>query len=302
MARDFRNIVDNISQFVPDLSVILIKQRVNRRYQQILKLRDWEYLNDNTTTGTSWSISTGTSCKISYGSTSLISRDQSGCSFYSHHAGWWIRFGSEPQPYEVSSVSGTSRLTLLTPYTGTSVGLSGSSFTLFKATYRTGVSCSEIKGITYKSRLKEKSQTELARLDPEYTDTGEPIYYAITEQSRHQGRVKFRLYPITDSTSYVLKIYYKKLLSDLSSDTDIPVCSPELLESWALYDCYKMAAIKNPVYMQLMREQKEELRAILHEEIENDLGTTSLPSKIRDATSAGYINDDYHLDHDTEPW
>ena len=302
MAKDFGTIVGNISQFVPDLSTIVIKQRVNYRYQQILKIRDWEYLNDNTTTSTSWPIYTGSSCKVGYGKTAVLSRDQSGCSFRAHHAGWWIRFGSEAQTYEVGSVSGTSRLILSTPYTGTSTGLSGSSFTLFKAIYTSSVSISDIRSMVYKSEIRQKSLVELNRLDPEHSDTGEPYYFSIIEQNRYQGRLKWRFYPITDSTPYTIKIYFQKLVSDLSADSDVPLCSPELLETWALYDCYKIATIKNPVYLQLMRVQSEDLRSHLHEEIENDLRTASLPSKVHDTMSSLVLNDDFNLDHDTEEW
>lgn len=49
---DFRLIVLNIKQFCPQLSVPVIKQRVNVRYQQILGYEDWEFLNSSTTLST----------------------------------------------------------------------------------------------------------------------------------------------------------------------------------------------------------------------------------------------------------
>lgn len=299
---NFGTIVSNIGQFVPDLSEIVIKQRVNYRYQQIMKLRDWEYLKDNITTGTSMIVSTGSSCKVSYQGTSIISRDQSGTSFYAHHVGWWMRFGAEPQPYEISAVTDTSRLTIKSPYSGNSNGLTGTSFTLFKAIYRTAVSMSHIYSIVYQSPLEEISQSRLLRMDPEMTSTGEPTMYCVVERSRHQGRVKYQLWPTASSAPYNIRVYYKKLVADLSASTEVPLCSTELLEAWALYDCYKLAIIKNPNYGKLLTVQAQELGAIRAEEIDSDLETTSLPDKVLDSAGATIMNDDYALDHDTEGW
>lgn len=173
---------------------------------------------------------------------------------------------------------------------------------MFKPTYQTSVSMAKIYSIVHDTELKEKSLAQINRIDPERTSTGTPECYAIVEQNRHSGRIKFQLWPIADSSSHPLRIYYQKLLSDLSADSDVPACSSQLLEAWALYDCYKIAAIENPVYLQLADRQKMEIREILHEEVQADLQISSLPHKVRDELVGDVINDVYALDHDTEDW
>ncbi len=300
---DFRTIALSLKQFVPELSLPVIRLRINQRYQQIMRFRDWEYLNASITTGTSTIVSTSTSCKVGYGATLVVQRDQSGTSFRANHASWWIRFGTEAQPYEVTSVTDTSRLVLSAPYSGTTTGLSaGTSFTLFKPDYVSGVSMSRINSIVYKSRMKETSLGNLNKIDPEMTSTGEPTHWAVVSQSRNRGRIRFRLWPTASDTPYGIKIYYQKKVDDLSADTDIPLCSPELLEAWALYDCYKMGITKNPLYAKLLGEQKAETREILHDEVQADLNIATLPHKVRDATTGTYINDDFAYDHDVEEW
>ena len=42
----------NLKQFCPQLSIPVIKQRINIRYQQILGMEDWEFLNDSSTIST----------------------------------------------------------------------------------------------------------------------------------------------------------------------------------------------------------------------------------------------------------
>ena len=296
---DYRTIALNIKEHVPDLSVIVIKQRINQRYQQIVKLRQWEYLKDDVLMSIPYSLNSGTSISTSYGATGVTASSGSP-DFLSSHVGWWIRFGSEPQPYEVASVDSTTTVTLASNYSGTSVGLSGSSFTLFKAIHTTGVSVAEILGMVYDQPIRECSLAWLNSYDPERISTGQPERYAIVEQNRYRGRVKFQFWPVCDSTPYGVRVYYKQLVSNLSSDTDNPVCSPELLETWAIHDCYKIAAIKNPIYLQLAKEQWRSVRHHLSIEIENDLETATLPDKIRDLSAGRGINDDYRLDHDVD--
>jgi hypothetical protein len=173
---------------------------------------------------------------------------------------------------------------------------------MFKPQYTSAVSMDKIYSIVHDTQRKEKSLAELNRIDPERTSTGTPECYAIVEQNKYTGRIKYQLWPIADSQGHSLRIYYKKLVADMSADAAIPLCSPQLLEAWALEDCYRIAAIDNPVYLQLARDQHMLVREHLHEEVQIDLQHTSLPDSVRDVMEGPYINDDYRLDHDTEPW
>ena len=46
---NFRLMALNIKQFCPQLSIPVIKQRINVRYQQVIGMEDWEFLNESTT-------------------------------------------------------------------------------------------------------------------------------------------------------------------------------------------------------------------------------------------------------------
>ena len=298
---NFKQLALNIQQFVPDLSVVVIKQRINQRYQQILRYRDWEFLNDEITFGTEPYVSSGTSATIAYGSKMVRISTTSGVSFSPSKIGWYIRFGSEYQPYEITGCTGGPTSTtaqLGSAYASTASDQTGVSFTLFKSRYVISTSAGNLSAIVYQDRLAEVSLQWIDQTDPDRSSTGTPERYAIVEQNKARGYVTIELWPPTDSDSHNLRARFRKIASDLSADSDEPLCAPELLEAWALYDCYKIATIKNPNYRILLAEQKQELRDILHEEVQRDLNQSSLPTKVRDTMSARFVNDDFALDHD----
>ena len=70
---NFRLIALNIQKFVPMLSIPVIKQRINVRYQQIIGAEDWSFLNDSTTVRLVEQISnTSTeSCAVTQGSATV---------------------------------------------------------------------------------------------------------------------------------------------------------------------------------------------------------------------------------------
>ncbi len=300
---DYRTLTLNIQAFVPDLSVIVIKQRVNMRYQQIVKMRDWEYLKDNLMLGTGYYRNTGTSVTTSYGATGITQAAAgSGNTWTSSQIGWWLRFGSEPQAYEVSAVNGVAGTTmsLKTGYSGNTVGLTGSSYTLFKNQYEVGANVGEILSIVYDQPIREVPLSWMNRVDPERTSTGQPKKYSVVERDKYRGVVTIQFWPATASSPYGIRVYYKRTINDLSANTDEPVCSPELLEAWALYDCYKIATVKNPNYSKLARDQMVDVRTLLAIEIESDLDSASLPDRIKDVVRGSYVDDVYGLDHDVD--
>jgi len=70
---DFRLMALNIKQFVPMLSIPVIKQRINVRYQQILGTEDWVFLNDSTVIRIEEVVSntSSESCAVTQGSTTV---------------------------------------------------------------------------------------------------------------------------------------------------------------------------------------------------------------------------------------
>jgi len=300
---NFRKMYLNIKEFCPKLSIPVIKERINIRYQQILAAEDWEFLYDTTTVrlvAIHESLD-GETVQVAQGDTAVTG---TGTTFTSAHEGYYIRFGSDSQPYVVSSVTDTTHLVLETAYGDDSD--SSMSYSLYPRSYSPSVGdVGEILSIAYNSKLGEVSEGFLYRLDPERDSTGEPTYYRIFSKSKaDQGTVSFEVWPIPDE-DYVVTVSYKRTVSALSEDTDEPVFRPELLEAGALWDCYRMCfnLTQNPAFMGMARDSRNEYDRLMRDMLLEDLRTASIPQRIRSFESDSPIwNNEYYIDHDTEPW
>ena len=80
----------------------------------------------------------------------------------------------------------------------------------------------EITSIVYQSELKEVSEKYLNELDPERDSTGSPQFWRVFSKSSALGVVSFEIWPIPDQ-DYVVTIFYKKLIAELSAGTTTPV-------------------------------------------------------------------------------
>lgn len=294
---NFRLMVLNIKQFCPQLSVPVIKQRVNIRYQQVLGYEDWEFLKDSTNIkiiGQS-SNSSSQSCSVTEDSTTVTG---SGTSWSSAMDGWLFRVGTDEQPYVISSVNSTTSITLETAYGGTTD--TDADFAYWPRYYSPSVGdVGEVLSVVHQVELEEKSQAWLNTLDPERKSTGSPLYWSVFSKDDALGAVNLEIYPPADE-DYVVTVNYKKLTSDLSDDSDEPVFRAELLEAGALWDCYRLVygVTQNPAYIGLARDAQNEFQMLLRQMVIEDLSTASLPRKVRQTGDRLWFDDNFYVDHD----
>jgi len=286
----------NIKQFCPQLSVPVIKQRINVRYQQVLGYEDWEFLKASTTVRVLGQVgNTSTeSCSVTEGSASVVG---SSTAWTSAMNGWLFRVGTDSQPYVISSVTSGTTLTLETVYGGETDA--SADFTYWPRYYSPASDVGEVLNVVYQTELIERSQAQLNQLDPERESVGNPLYWSVFSKDDALGAVNIELYPPADE-DYVVTVNYKKLVSDLSADTDEPVFRPELLEAGALWDCYRLVygVTQNPTYIGMARDAQNEFQILLRQITIEDLSTASLPRRVRRAVEVQGFDNNFYVSHD----
>lgn len=299
---NFRLMALNIRQFVPMLSIPVIQQRINVRYQQILGAEDWVFLNESTVIRIveKASNSSSESCAVTQGSTTVTGSGTS----WSGIAGYLFRIGTESQPYVISSVDSTTQLLLETEYALDDA--SAQDFSYWPQSYSPAVdNVTEVKSVVYQSGLREVTKEFLNQMDPERESTGPPTYWSVFSKTTALGIVSIEIWPAGD-TDYAVTVFYKKMVSDLSESTDIPVFRSEVLEAGALWDCYRQAfgVTQNPAFIGLARDAQTEFQGLQRQMIIEDLNTSSLPRRVRDHTesSGPWDSNQFGLDHDTGVW
>lgn len=296
---DFRTMYLNIRAFCPQLSIPVIKQRINARYQQVIGLEEWNFLNDSTnvrlyeitenTSSQSVAV-TQDSATVTGTSTTWDSEDID--------TGWYFRVGSDAQFYIVSSVDSNTAITLETTYGKDTA--TGQDFSYWKGVYDPSVdNVSEIISIVHDHPLIEKSQEYLNSIDPERSSTGSPMYWRTYYKSNALDTANFEIWPIPDD-DYVVTVYYKKTVDDLSANTDVPIFRSDVLEAGALWDCYRMsfAITQNPAYIGMARDAAGDYQRLIRELIIEDLGTSSLPRRVRDVSEGHVWDNNYWVRHD----
>jgi hypothetical protein len=297
---DLRLMALNIRQFCPDLSIPVIKQRINMRYKQILGYEDWEFLYDSTTVRL-YGIHNSVDGETITVAQSGVTVAGTGTTFTLWSAADRLRVGDDEQPYLIDTINSDVELLLSTAYGLSSV--TGSDYSIFRPIYSPGVGdVAEIVQIVHQRPLTETTLTWLNKIDPERVSTGAPTRYRVATKTQAHGIVSFEIWPIPDQ-DYVITIYYKKLIPSLVNDTDEPVFRPDLLEAGSLWDCFRLqfSITNNPAYMGMARDARseyfDELRKFIHE----DMRTGSTSTRVRDVMNrTSFFDDEFLLDHDTE--
>lgn len=294
---NFITICRNIQELVPEVSVIVIKQRVNIRYQQILKMREWEFLRSTTLVATAANYETGT-LAITSGDNAVTG---TGTTFTAAMVGRSLFIGAtHSQPYGISVFNSATSLALSSTFAPAD-NASAETFSVKALRYSPSVGdIARIERITIDERpLVEKPPGFFDIIDPDRSTTGEPVYYSVVGKSRQSGTITFEIHPVPDG-EYVMKVVYFKKASDLSSDTETPLIDIELLEAGALWDCYRIFAAKNPSYIGLARDARTDYFSSLQLAIEQDLEQASLPDKVKDVSDieSALLSDEFMLDHD----
>lgn len=295
---DFRMMALNIREFVPVLSLIVIKQRINIRYKHILGLEEWEFMHDDTTVTLSGQVASGAGVTVAVatGSSAVVG---TGTTFTNVAVGDWMRFGSENQPYKIASITDATNLTLETTYGGSS-DLTASAYTTFRTIYTPVVNTvGEIVSIWYDYELYEVSEDWIGRTDPKRVSTGSPTHFRIYSKTKADGIVTFEVWPVPDQ-AYVVIVNFDKYVPDLEEDTDEPVFRPEFLEAGALWDCYRQAfaVTQNPGWMGMARDAKKDYELEAVKMIMEDQRTSTMSRRVKDTMTGYLFNDNFHASHD----
>lgn len=297
---DLRLMSLNIREFCPDLSIPVIRQRINIRYKQILAAESWEFLNDSTTVrliGIHESGDDADTVAVPFNSVTVTGTSTK---FTDANIGAHIRIDAEAQPYVISAVGSSTSLTLETSYGGSTQ--TEADYNLYKTIYTPVVGDVDvITSIVYQSPLAEKSDAFLNIIDPERSSTGSPVYWRNFSKTRAHGLVSFEIWPTPDQ-DYVITVFYKKLASELTAGTDEPIFRAEVLEAGALWDCYRLAfaKTKNNTYVGLARDARNDFSDLQRQMLIEDLAISSLPNRVRDVSGVKIWDDNFFARHDTE--
>lgn len=286
-----------IQQKVPEVSLPLIKSYINVRQRQILQKRDWEFLNKQTLIATAAAYEDGT-ISITSGATAVVGV---GTVFTTAMVGRSLYVGTtHAQGYIISAYTDGLNITLATGYAPVS-DASGEDFSIKALRYTPAVDdIAILSRIVYDERqLIEKPLDYFDRIDPDRSDTGEPVYYAVVGKSAQSGTVTFEIFP-APAGEYVLRVVYKRKAPDLSANSDESLIDAHLLEAAVLWDCYRIFGAKNPAYIGLARDAKIDYAGALQDAIDEDLELTSLPDKVRDVSGGDsyMFSDEYSVNHD----
>lgn len=298
---DYRLMTLNIRAFCPELSVPVIKQRINARYQQIIGLEDWNFLNESTTVrlyGVT-NNSAAQSVAVIQGSP-IVTGTLTTWDSEDIDTGWFFRVGTDAQPYIILTQDSDTQVTLETNYGKTAVPVGG--FSYWKGVYSPAVAnVGKIISIVHDHALPEKSQEYLNSIDPERSSEGSPTYWRAYSKTTSLGIVSFEIWPIPDA-DYVVTVFYKKIISELSTNTDVPIFRSEVLEAGALWDCYRMsfAITQNPAYIGMARDAKVDYDRLLRELIIEDLNLSSLPERVRDVSGGHTWDNNFWTKHDVD--
>ncbi len=296
----FRDIKQNIQLDVPDIDIITIGIRVNKRYQQLLKFWQWSFLKGQRVLGTVAPYGTGT-VDVTNGSTTVTG---TGTTFTSAMAGRQLRVGNADAYYEISAFVSTTEITLKSSYAG--VTASGQTFSLFQNVYSLASDVKELYTINYNFRLREKDAEYLDRWDAARKSTGPPEWYVYRGKDS-SGNQQIELYPVPASTYELRYLYYKKV-ANMSADTDEPLIREDALEIGTLIDCYRMlivksrSAIEKAAYRDLLRDARDEFNRLLAEAMMEDSRIESQRSNVKDAYEPLSYSDTYFASHDVDYW
>jgi hypothetical protein len=215
-----------------------------------------------------------------------------------------FRVGDDAQPYVVSSVDSTTQITLETAYGQDSS--TGEDFEYWPRYYSPAVGdVGEVLSVVYQSPLIEVSKDWINAHDPEWDSTGKPTHYSVWQTTKQGGTIYFEVWPVPDS-DYNVTVYYKKTVSNLSADTDEPLCRPEVVEAGTLVDCYQLVygVTQNPAFIGLARDARQDYANVYRQMLLEDLSSSSLPRRVRvaDVSVGPYWSNEFYVDHDTEGW
>jgi len=297
---NFRKMKLNLKKFCPDLSVPVIAERINDRYQDIIRKEDWEFLRDSLTLRLYEQVTNASteSCAVTQGSTTVTGSSTTWSDDDLIDTGWMFRVGSNKQPYIVSSVTDNTTIVLEAAYAEDDA--TSQDFTAQKTMYSIS-NANEILRIKHDNDVTEVSRLYLDRIDPQRDSTGEPQHYAVFSKSKATGVITFEIWPIPDS-DYTVTVEFKKTVSDLSSDDDEPVFDSQVLEAGALWDCYRLTYVitQNPAFVGLARDARKDYNDAIRDLVLEDLRTASLPRRVLDVSEPRVWDNNYWTRHDVD--
>jgi hypothetical protein len=288
--RTFIQIVNTISDFVPELSKSTIGDKVANKYRDIQKDWEWSFLKARKHIYCIAPSTTGTLTVVN-GSPNVTGV---ATAWTANMAGRSIRFGNDSRViYQISGVTDPTHLILTDNYGGQN--FSGA-YTIFQNIYQLGVDVRDIRKLMWDVALVERPAEFFDRIDPYRSQTGTPMWYA--DQGLDSGGLRMiEIYPIP-ADAYVMKLSYWKSLPDLVKDNDVVMMRGDLLQEASLVDCYRVASSINSLYKDEMAKSAAVFQNLWINAISEDMRRASPEIEVRDyELDEGGFGTDWERDH-----
>lgn len=275
---------------------------LNSRHSSLLESHDWSRKRSEIAITIQVDKSNGT-IQVSNGSSTALGTSTT---FTASDIGRYLRIGSDDDSlYVVLAVTSSTQITLGDFY-GNTVGYAGSSasglsYVMFTRHYTLGAGIEHIKQVVWQTPLAEKTQAWLDDEDPNRSETGDPMCWAMSprDQSGTNDLVRVEIWP-RSTTSIILTASVLKGHVDLLP-SQFPIVPSSVIEWNAAVDmCYLLAARTKPdKWLPLADKYLGQAEAALEREKGEDNKKFGLLQAVRDIGSGIPLGlTDYAVDHD----
>lgn len=277
-----------------NLNSEIIESILQDAYRQLCMM-DWNQLNLIRQISTVAPYATGT---VTITNTGAVTG--SGTTFTSTMTDRYMQVYYDDSFFRVASYVDDTHITL-EDWTGLAL-TTATSYSIFKLIYTLDSSIKLIYDVAYQISLPKKSQSYFNRLDPARSTTGSPTWWAYAGMDA-TNTPQIEIYPVADDV-YPLRVYGKRKISELT-DTSTPILSEDLVESYALIQCYRIKQTQQPGagWDTLLKQQGELYQQLLNDAKEEDAQLVSRRDKVKDYMSMFETypaSDTFWTSHDVE--
>ncbi len=300
MSINFDQIVTAVQIRVADHSLAtdtVVGKLVNESHQEEIESAEYSRKKTEIIVNTIAEESTGT-FSVTNGSETITGTSTS---LSSDDVGKYIKFSSDNNFYFVKAVSDPD--ITLGDFNGTTVTYSGDTntavaYVIWTRFYNLGTAIESIYAAQYKLEITEMLLSDLDKIDPQRSSTGDPLHYILGPRDS-SDLVQIELFPRPTGT-IALTFGVIKGHTTLSG-SDLPIVPGAiLLWSAAILAChYIFAKTRDKRFLELV-DRFEQKRAMAKEFVKaQDEGKFGLPHHIRAADDhAGLAHSDFGLDRD----
>ncbi len=221
-------IVNNINMFCPGLQADMVYSILNESYAQLCRM-EWNALKVTRTLTTQAPYGMGNIDIDALGNITGY-----GTTFAAWMQGCWLRTVDSNTFFRILTYTSPTVL-VLEDWLG--IAYTTQAYTITKSVYSFAEPFT-VFDVTYNVNLAKKSQSYFNSIDPSRQVTGQPLFWADAGVDPTTLYPMIELFPQPD-TYYPLKLY-GKLSASILITSSIPILPPELLESHALRQCYRL--------------------------------------------------------------